>query len=102
MPDGADGKKAALFECGESEELASAEIKNGGYELKYDLEEGKSYCVEANGYKSCFEGGSYRHGNISPMTHLVALSSDTFCGDLRGSETAVRRPDDRLRGSLSE
>ena len=90
MPDGADGKKAALFECGESEELASAEIKNGGYELKYDLEEGKSYCVEANGYKSCFEGGSYRHGNISPMTHLVALSSDTFCGDLRGSETAVR------------
>ncbi|MBR6244943.1 DUF1566 domain-containing protein [bacterium] len=90
MPDGADGKKAALFECGESEELASAEIKNGGYELKYDLEEGKSYCVEANGYKSCFEGGSYRHGSISPMTHLVALSSDTFCGDLRGSETAVR------------
>jgi len=90
MPDDANGKKAVLSECGEGAELASAVIKEGGYELKYDLEDGKSYCVEANGFRSCFEGKSYKHGNISPMTHLVAVSSGDFCKDLRKSETAVR------------
>ncbi|MBO4441066.1 hypothetical protein J5834_03015, partial [bacterium] len=90
MPESADGRKAVLSECGEDSELASAVIKEGRYEIRYDLEQDKTYCVDAEGFKSCFGGKSYRLANISPMTHLVAVSSGKFCKDLRKSETAVR------------
>ncbi|MBO4441758.1 hypothetical protein J5834_06530, partial [bacterium] len=36
MPESADGRKAVLSECGEDSELASAVIKEGRYEIRYD------------------------------------------------------------------
>ena len=49
--------KAALVECGKTEEIASANTDaDGKFSFNADIAETKTYCVKANGFASCFKG----------------------------------------------
>ena len=84
------GVKAALVECGQSEEIASANTdSNGKFSFNADIAETKTYCVKAGDFASCFKGMSDHIANISEITNAAYLVYKN-CADLRKSETKVR------------
>ncbi len=85
------GIEAALYECGKTEKLASANTNaKGAFSFKADISSDKTYCVKANGFASCFKGLKDHTANISEITNAVFLL-DQNCSDLRNSETKIRK-----------
>jgi len=85
------GIEAALYECGKTEKLASANTNaKGAFSFKADISSDKTYCVKANGFASCFKGLKDHTANISEITNAVFLL-DQNCADLRNSETKIRK-----------
>ena len=82
--------KAALFECGKTEETASANTDaNGKFSFNADISANKTYCVKAGDFASCFKGMNDHVANISEITNAAYLLDKT-CADIRKSETSVR------------
>ena len=82
--------KAALVECGKTEEIASANTDaNGKFSFNADISASKTYCVKANGFASCFQGMTDHVANISEITNAAYLL-DKNCENIRKSETKVR------------
>ncbi|MBR4532047.1 DUF1566 domain-containing protein [bacterium] len=80
----------ALYECGKTEEIASADTDaKGKFSFKADISAAKTYCVKAGDFASCFKGMSDHTANISEIT-TAAYLLDKTCADLRKSETKIR------------
>ncbi|MBP5434556.1 DUF1566 domain-containing protein [bacterium] len=84
------GVEAALYECGTTDKIASANTgAEGKYSFKADISAARTYCVKANGFASCFKGMSDHTANISEITDAAYLL-DKNCADIRKSETKIR------------
>ena len=60
--------KAALSECGKTEEIASANTDaSGKFSFNADISANKTYCVKAGDFASCFKGMSDHVANISEI-----------------------------------
>ena len=84
------GIKAALVECGKTDEIASAKTDaNGRFSFNADISADKTYCVKAGNFASCFKGMTDHVANISEITNAAYLL-DENCAEIRKSETKVR------------
>ena len=84
------GIEAALYECGKTAKIASANTDaKGKFSFTAGISAAKTYCVTANGFSSCFRGMNDHVANVSEITNAVKLA-DPNCSDLRKSETKVR------------
>ena len=85
------GIEAALYECGKTDKIASANTDaKGAFSFKADISATKTYCVKAGDFASCFKGLSDHTANISEIT-TAAYLLDKNCADLRKSETKIRK-----------